>query len=537
MIILVTGSAGFIGANFVLGWLVQWVERVIDLDKLTYACNLENLSSLDSGQRKIVAQGDIGDLALIERSQAELQPLVILNFSAEPLVDRSIHGLENFIETNIIGTIRLQEAARVYWRTLGHTAAQVFRVLHISTDEVYYSLDKGEVAFSEAHQYGSSRPCSASKIASNHSVGAFDHTYGLPVLITNYLNNYYPHHFPEKLTPLMIVNALAGKTFSVYSDGQQISEWEYVIDHCSAIRRVLAVSTAGEVYNVGRWNEKPTLEIVHRILPCWMNCVHAPTASSISSRSPASPTALTMTVATPSMRASSNANWAGRLLAQERLSFGSNGSTPITLNNWRRGWRRMATGDTAAAHPGGDCVPMIATRVAISEVILLQPKVFGDERGFIYESFNQQSFEAAIDRSVNFVQNNHSCSANGVLRGLHYQRQQPQGKRVRVVAGEVFDVVVGLRKSSAAYGQWVGELLNTESKRLMWVAEGFTHGFFVLSEDAEFLYKTIKYYVPGLERCTIWVDPQIGIQWPFYGHPALSTKGPLGNFLLDSDVY
>ena len=265
MTILVTGGAGFIGSNFVLDWLAQSDEPVINLDKLTYAGNLENLASLEGDARHLFVQGDIGDSALIARLLAEHQPRAILNFAAESHVDRSIHGPEDFIETNIVGTFRLLEAVRAYWKALEPQAQQAFRFLHVSTDEVYGSLGKDEPAFTEKHQYEPNSPYSASKAASDHLVRAYHHTYGLPVLTTNCSNNYGPYHFPEKLIPLMIVNALAGKPLPVYGDGQQIRDWLYVKDHCSAIRRVLEAGVLGETYNVGGWNEKPNLEIVRTV--------------------------------------------------------------------------------------------------------------------------------------------------------------------------------------------------------------------------------------------------------------------------------
>lgn len=265
MTILVTGGAGFIGSNFVLDWLAQSDEPVINLDKLTYAGNLENLASLEGDARHLFVQGDIGDSALMARLLAEHQPRAILNFAAESHVDRSIHGPEDFIETNIVGTFRLLETVRAYWKTLESQAQQAFRFLHVSTDEVYGSLGKDEPAFTEKHQYEPNSPYSASKAASDHLVRAYHHTYGLPVLTTNCSNNYGPYHFPEKLIPLMIVNALAGKPLPVYGDGQQIRDWLYVKDHCSAIRRVLEAGVLGETYNVGGWNEKPNLEIVRTV--------------------------------------------------------------------------------------------------------------------------------------------------------------------------------------------------------------------------------------------------------------------------------
>jgi dTDP-glucose 4,6-dehydratase len=265
MSILVTGGAGFIGSNFVLDWLAQSDERIINLDKLTYAGNLENLSSLQGDARQVFVRGDIGDFALLSRLLAEHRPRAVINFAAESHVDRSIHGPGEFIETNIVGTFQLLEAVRAYWGALPDDAKAAFRLLHVSTDEVYGSLGKNDPAFTETHRYEPNSPYSASKAASDHLVRAYHHTYGLPVLTTNCSNNYGPYHFPEKLIPLLIVNALAGKPLPVYGDGQQIRDWLYVKDHCSAIRRVLADGRLGETYNVGGWNEKTNLEIVHTV--------------------------------------------------------------------------------------------------------------------------------------------------------------------------------------------------------------------------------------------------------------------------------
>ncbi len=281
MTLLVTGGAGFIGANFVLDWLATSDEPIINLDKLTYAGNPETLTSLQGDARHQLVQGDIGDSALVSRLLAEHKPRAVVNFAAESHVDRSIHGPGEFIETNIVGTFRLLEAVRGYWGGLADSdnreqglaptgAADKptkagFRFLHVSTDEVYGSLAKGDPAFAETHRYEPNSPYSASKAASDHLVRAWHHTYGLPVLTTNCSNNYGPYHFPEKLIPLMIVNALAGKPLPVYGDGMQIRDWLYVKDHCSAIRRVLEAGRLGETYNVGGWNEKPNIEIVQTV--------------------------------------------------------------------------------------------------------------------------------------------------------------------------------------------------------------------------------------------------------------------------------
>ena len=265
MSVLITGGAGFIGANFVLDWVANSDEKIVNLDKLTYAGNLESLASLKKNPQHVFLQGDIGDVALLPKLLAEHQPRAVLNFAAESHVDRSIHGPGEFIETNMVGTFHLLESVRGYWRGLSAEAQSQFRFLHVSTDEVYGSLAPQDPAFTEHHQYEPNSPYSASKAASDHLVRAWHHTYGLPVVTTNCSNNYGPLHFPEKLIPLMIVNALAGKPLPVYGDGMQVRDWLYVKDHCSAIRRVLEGGRLGETYNVGGWNEKPNIEIVKTV--------------------------------------------------------------------------------------------------------------------------------------------------------------------------------------------------------------------------------------------------------------------------------
>ena len=262
MTILVTGGAGFIGSNFVLDWMSQ-DELVINLDKLTYAGNLENLASLKDHPQHRFIHGDIGDAVLLPKLLAEYRPRAIMNFAAESHVDRSIHGPGEFIQTNIVATFQLLESARGYWNTLEGEAKSAFRFLHVSTDEVYGSLGKDDPAFTEANRYEPNSPYSASKAASDHLVRAYHHTYGLPVLTTNCSNNYGPYHFPEKLIPLVIHNALAGKPLPIYGDGQQIRDWLYVTDHCAALRRVLDAGSVGETYNVGARSEKANLDVVH----------------------------------------------------------------------------------------------------------------------------------------------------------------------------------------------------------------------------------------------------------------------------------
>ncbi|MHB8787338.1 MAG: dTDP-glucose 4,6-dehydratase [Thauera sp.] len=265
MSILVTGGAGFIGSNFVLDWIAHVGTPVVNLDKLTYAGNLENLANLHDDPRHIFVRGDICDRALIDDLLQRHKPRAIIHFAAESHVDRSIHGPGEFVRTNVEGTFTLLEAARAFWSSLPTEEKDNFRFLHVSTDEVYGSLGPTDAPFTESHPYEPNSPYSASKAASDHLVRAWHHTYGLPVLTTNCSNNYGPYHFPEKLIPLTIVNALAGKPLPVYGDGQQVRDWLYVKDHCSAIRRVLEAGKLGETYNVGGWNEKPNLDIVHTV--------------------------------------------------------------------------------------------------------------------------------------------------------------------------------------------------------------------------------------------------------------------------------
>ena len=263
--ILVTGGAGFIGANFILDWLRLHDEPVLNLDKLTYAGNLESLASLAGDARHVFVQGDIGDRARVARLLAEQRPRAIVNFAAESHVDRSIHGPEDFIQTNVVGTFHLLEEVRAYWMALPATEQAAFRFLHVSTDEVYGSLGPGDAPFTETTAYAPNSPYSASKAASDHLVRAYHHTYGLPVLTTNCSNNYGPLQFPEKLIPLMILNATRGQPLPIYGDGMNVRDWLYVSDHCAAIRTVLDKGQLGETYNVGGWNEMPNIAIVNTV--------------------------------------------------------------------------------------------------------------------------------------------------------------------------------------------------------------------------------------------------------------------------------
>ena len=262
--ILVTGGAGFIGANFIRYWL-SGTEPVVNLDKLTYAGNPDNLSDLADDPRYVFVHGDIGDNALVRSLLARHRPRAILHFAAESHVDRSIHGPEAFIQTNVVGTARLLDEARGYWQTLDESDRRSFRFLHVSTDEVYGSLAPGASGFSETTPYAPNSPYSASKAGSDHLVRAYQHTYGLPTLTTNCSNNYGPYQFPEKLIPLMILNARAGKPLPVYGDGLNIRDWLYVEDHCRAIHRVLDAGQPGETYAIGGESERTNLDVVRQL--------------------------------------------------------------------------------------------------------------------------------------------------------------------------------------------------------------------------------------------------------------------------------
>jgi dTDP-glucose 4,6-dehydratase len=263
--ILVTGGAGFIGSNFVLEWLARSDEPVTNLDKLKYAGNLNNLASVSKDPRHVFVQGDICDTELVASLLSTHKPRAIVHLAAESHVDRSIHGPGEFIRTNVNGTFSLLGAVRAHWSGLSDTERATFRFLHVSTDEVYGSLGPNDAPFSETTPYAPNSPYSASKAASDHLVRAYHHTYGRPSLTTNCSNNYGPYHFPEKLIPLMIANALAGKPLPVYGDGQNVRDWLYVTDHCAAISCVLAGGKPGETYNIGGWNEKTNLEVVHTL--------------------------------------------------------------------------------------------------------------------------------------------------------------------------------------------------------------------------------------------------------------------------------
>lgn len=265
MSILVTGGAGFVGSNFVMDWTSHSDEMVINLDKLTYAGNLQNLASLQNDKRHIFFKGDIGDTELISNIFSQYRPHAVINFAAESHVDRSIHAPAEFIQTNIVATYNFLETTKAYWQNMDGDGKAKFRFLHVSTDEVYGALAPSDPPFTEMHRYQPGNPYSASKAAGDHLIRAYQNTYDFPVLVTHCSNNYGPFQFPEKLIPLIIHNALAGKPLPLYGDGKQIRDWLFVNDHCTAIRRVLDKGKVGSTYNIGGNNEKSNLEVVETI--------------------------------------------------------------------------------------------------------------------------------------------------------------------------------------------------------------------------------------------------------------------------------
>lgn len=319
MSLIVTGTGGFIGSNFVLDWLEQSNESVVNLDLFTYAGNLDNLKDLEEDRRYRFVSGNIGDRSLVSNLLADTKPRAVISFAAESHVDRSIHSPGEFIQTNIVGTFNLLESVRGYWNDLPETEKGAFRFLHVSTDEVYGSLTKEDPPFSETDQYEPNSPYSASKAGSDHLVRAWHHTYGLPVVTTNCSNNYGLYHFPEKLIPLCILNALNGKPLPIYGDGQQVRDWLYVKDHCSAIRRVLESGKLGEAYNVGGWNEKLTSTSLTPSVPSLMNLSHGMMVRATPHRSLLFRIARSMIAVTPLMRVSLKRNWVGSLWKPSRL--------------------------------------------------------------------------------------------------------------------------------------------------------------------------------------------------------------------------
>ena len=543
--VLVTGGCGFIGVNFVRYVLENCPEwKIINLDKLTYAGNLASLQGIIDHPCHTFVKGDICDRELVESLFREKCIDTVIHFAAESHVDRSIVGPAEFITTNIGGTFTLLEAARKFWMKGQSPASATCRFLHVSTDEVYGSLGATGY-FSESTCYDPRSPYSASKASSDHLVRAYFHTYNLPVLITNCSNNYGPYQFPEKLIPLVINNCLSGQEIPVYGDGGNIRDWLYVLDHCRAIVEVLEQADPGESYNIGGHNEKNNLEVIELLCDTLDSRLGIPASGPRRS--------LITFVRDRQGHDRRYAIDAGKIAAElgwkPSVDFAEGIERTVdwylTNQQWMDGvidgsyreyYQGMyGGGNNGCLFSGAWCMKVIETQ--IPGALIIEPRVFSDERGFFYESFNQRQWEELTGRCPHFVQHNHSRSVHNVLRGLHYQISQPQGKLVRVLRGEVFDVAVDIRRGSRTFGKWAGVYLSEENKRQFWVPEGFAHGFLVLSEVADFLYLATDFYAPQFERTIVWNDPALDIKWPLQGHPLLSPKDMNGVGLSEAEVF
>ena len=513
---LVTGGAGFIGSNFIHYMFKKYGDdiRIINVDKLTYAGNLENLSDIENRDNYSFIKADITDKSTIQKIFEKNDIDRVIHFAAESHVDRSIETPEVFVNTNVVGTAVMLNCAKKAWELEDGSFLPGKKFVHISTDEVYGSLpDDGESYFYETTPYAPHSPYSASKAGSDLLVKSYMDTYGFPANITNTSNNYGPYQFPEKLIPLMINNALQGEKLPVYGDGKNVRDWLYVDDHAKGIDIVSEKGKLFETYNIGGHNEKRNIEIVNLIIQTLLELLpdDDPRKKNVS-------TDLITYVtdrkghdrryAIAPDKIKNSLGWE----PETRFEDGIKKTVKWYLDNekWLDDIRTGAYRDT------NNNVKITVEKNAggIEGLCVISPKVFGDKRGYFMESYNYNDYKAAgID--YRFVQDNQSSSKKGVLRGLHYQINHPQAKLVRVIRGEVYDVAVDLRKGSKTYGKWYGLTLSADNKKVLFIPEGFAHGFLVLSDEAEFEYKVSDFYNPGDEGGIRYDDPDIGVEWPF----------------------
>nr|XP_061797896.1 dTDP-glucose 4,6-dehydratase-like [Nerophis lumbriciformis] len=504
--ILITGGAGFIGSNFVRLALERTEDRIVVFDKLTYAGSLSSLRDVADDRRFRFVEGDIADRAAVRALYTEERPRWTVNFAAESHVDRSIDAPGEFIETNIVGTFEMLEGARQLHDQLTEAERGRLRFLHVSTDEVYGSLGaKG--LFREDTPYDPSSPYSASKAAADHLANAYHHTYGLPVIVTNCSNNYGPYQFPEKLIPVMILNALDGQALPIYGNGKNVRDWIYVGDHCAGVLDALESGQPGEKYNLGGGNERTNLQVVDTICEI-LDELHPPTAN-------------------PRVRGSGLGSYSKlKTFVDDRPGHDWRYAIDARKARKELGWKAQhdfSSGlrETVRWPPKGDTA-VDFQQTDLPGVILVKPDVHGDERGFFLETYHRDKY-AKGGIGERFVQDNHSKSSHGILRGLHAQQKKPQGKLVRAVEGEIFDVAADMRQGSPTFGKWVGEVLSAEDFHQLYVPPGFLHGFCVLSETAQVEYKCTALYDPADEVAVIWNDPDLAIDWPIE-EPRLSTK-------------
>lgn len=505
--ILVTGGSGFIGSNFIRHMLNTYEYHLVNLDKLTYAGNLENLKDIEDHARYTFIQGDIIDRDLVCDLFNKYAIDTVVHFAAETHVDRSIDDVAIFLTTNILGTQVLLETAKQFWKLnpqdkYCNKFKEGVKYLQVSTDEVYGTLsDRGK--FTEQSPLLPNSPYAASKASADMIVRAYYETFALPINITRCSNNYGPNQFPEKLIPLMIKNALNDIPLPVYGDGMQIRDWLHVKDHCKAIDRVLHEGKIGEIYNIGGDCEKTNLELVKLII-----------------KELAKPEELIKYV-------------------QDRPGHDRRYAIDHTKITTQLGWQPRYTFEQGiketilwyvsqldGSNPNNNSGSKFHfTKTKIKDLYIIEPTVFKDQRGYFMESYSKRDFfEAGL--TMEFVQQNESKSTKGVLRGLHFQTKHTQGKLVRVIKGEVFDVAVDLRDGSPTFGLWEGVLLSEDNKKQFYIPEGFAHGFLVISDEAIFQYKCTDYYAPEYDSGILWNDPDIGIAWQLQeiGEPILSDK-------------
>ena len=541
MRILVTGGAGFIGSALARLIIEKTPHEVLVYDNLTYAGNLASLASIAEDPRFHFVMGDICDSAAAARALNEFRPHWVMNLAAESHVDRSIDAPLEFIRTNVLGVGVMLQASLAYWRILSEAEKRVFRFHHISTDEVFGSLGR-EGAFCEETPYAPNSPYAASKAGSDHLVRAWHHTYGLPTLLTNCSNNYGPYHFPEKLIPLMIINALEGLPLPVYGRGQNVRDWLFVDDHAEALLAVVAEGRIGESYNIGGLSERRNIDVVEAI--CDLVDELASTHGACRRREQISYVTdrpgHDLRYAIDPSKVMNEIGWRPRQTFESGLR--ETVKWYLAHQPW---WRenpcerlsRRAAGRLSLTSQVGSGNQVQVENIELEGVKLITPKRVGDSRGFFSEVYNRRVFaEAGID--FDFVQDNQSLSREvGTLRGLHFQAPPiAQVKLVRILRGRVFDVAVDIRRGSATYGRWVGVELSAENFRQLLIPMGFLHGFITLEPDTEMLYKVSAPYSNQHDFGVAWNDPDIAIAWPEEAaQPLLSAKDGKQPFLRDLD--
>ena len=527
MKILVTGGKGFIGSAVVRHLINHTDHEVVNVDKMTYAATDGSTQSVADSPRLRFEQADICDIDRITEIFAEHAPDAVMHLAAESHVDRSIDGPAAFIQTNLVGTFTMLEAAR---------AAGVKRFHHISTDEVFGSLGPDDPAFTETTPYDPRSPYSASKAGSDHLVRAWGETYGLPVLLTNCSNNYGPFHFPEKLIPLVTIRALHGEPLPVYGKGDNIRDWLHVEDHAAALVTVVEQGTPGETYNIGGKAERTNLEVVETLCDLVDELAgplavgrDAPLADHLRHR-PARPR--------PPLRHRPVQDPARAGLGTEaHLRHRAARDRPVVHRQPGvvAATARQAGHRTPRPEEVGRAVTMEIIPTALDGVVEIRPARHGDDRGWFSEVYKRHTLrDAGID--IEFVQDNESFSApTGTLRGLHYQLPpHAQDKLVRVIHGSILDVAVDIRRGSATFGQHVAVTLTADLGNQLLVPAGFAHGFCTLEPDVRVAYKVSGIYAPDCERAIRWDDPALAIEWqlPPEG-PTLSGKDAIAPLLAD----